>query len=709
LKWDSSVSIALERLAQGWGEPVRSWHGILFRGIRTPPRVTKCGRWKPATFLFLALQLTARTGSAQTQTNDVYDLDPEQLKAVRVYTASMYLQSDREAPSSVTVVTADQIRKFGYRTLADILESVRGFYVSNDRNYSYVGVRGFSRTGDYNDLVQLLIDGHRMNDNVYGQALIGTEFPLDVDLIDRVEIVRGPSSSLYGTGAFFAVINVITRRAPTLGGIELTGSAGGFGSYKGRATYSTAVRGADILLSGTANDSAGAARLFFPSFNSPATNNGIAENADGDSSVNFFATAKLGHFTWEFLASSRTKHIPTASFGTVFNDSRTKTRDTAGYADLQYNRTFTNRTDLSLRASYDTDAYHGVYADPSAISGGGAVLNQDLERGDWLSFNAVATRNIWSRHRVTLGAELQDNLRQNQINYDLDPYFLFLQSEKSSTDWALFGQDQFKISQQLILSAGVRYDHYQTFGGTMNPRVAIIFTPRNRTTLKLIYGQAFRAPNNYQLYFQDGFSTEANPNLKPETIKSTELVWEQDLGANFKLSTSAFYDRLENLIAQQVDPANTLLIFENSNSARSKGIELELAGKTRGEFEGRISYTLQRTVDAGTNLELTDSPPQLVKLSLFKPIFHHWLSLSGEVLYSDARKTLAGTEASGYAIANLTASSREFGGGFRVSGSVYNLFNDKYSDPVGSEIEEPALIQNGRDFRIQFTRVFHFQ
>lgn len=79
-----------------------------------------------------------------------------------------------------------------------------------------------------------------------------------------------------------------------------------------------------------------------------------------------------------------------------------------------------------------------------------------------------------------------------------------------------------------------------------------------------------------------------------------------------------------------------------------------------------------------------------------------------EGLYADPRKTYAGTYAGRYVIANVTASSREFGGGFRLSASVYNLFNKKYSDPVGTEIDEPALQQNGRDFRIQISRTIHF-
>ena len=139
---------------------------------------------------------------------------------IQVYSASKSVQSVSDAPASVTVVTADEIQKYGYRTLADILRDVRGFYVTYDRDYSYVGVRGFGRLGDWNSHILLLVDGHRINDNVLGQAMIGTEFPVDVDLIERVEIVRGPSSSLYGAEAFLAVINVITRKAPGLKGLE---------------------------------------------------------------------------------------------------------------------------------------------------------------------------------------------------------------------------------------------------------------------------------------------------------------------------------------------------------------------------------------------------------------------------------------------------------------------------------------------------------
>jgi outer membrane receptor for ferrienterochelin and colicins len=188
-----------------------------------------------------------------------------------------------------------------------------------------VGVRGFSRPGDYNDRILLLLNGHRLNDNVYNSALIGTEFQIDVDLIDRVEIVRGPSSSLYGTSAFFAVVNVVTRDTHQLTGLELAGEAGAFGTYRGRSTYSQRLHGVGLFLSATGYESAGQSRLFFPAFASSSTNNGFALNADADSSESFLGQINFGHFTLESVGSTRQKHIPTASFGTVFGDTRTNT------------------------------------------------------------------------------------------------------------------------------------------------------------------------------------------------------------------------------------------------------------------------------------------------------------------------------------------------------------------------------------------------
>jgi iron complex outermembrane receptor protein len=161
--------------------------------------------------LLIFVMGVASRGSAQQSSPDLSEASLEQLGSIPVYGASMHLQPSGDAPSSVTVITAAEIQEHGYRTLADILRTVRSFYVTYDRNYSSIGVRGFARPGDYNTRILLLVDGHRMNDDVYDEAMIGTEFPIDIEMIKRIEIIRGPASSLYGSNALFAVINVITR------------------------------------------------------------------------------------------------------------------------------------------------------------------------------------------------------------------------------------------------------------------------------------------------------------------------------------------------------------------------------------------------------------------------------------------------------------------------------------------------------------------
>lgn len=151
----------------------------------------------PALTLILWSLLPA-WGSASADDKPSHSEETLFMEIPSVFGASKFEQKVNEAPSSVSIITQAEIKKYGYRTLADLLRSVRGFFTTYDRNYSYIGVRGFGRPGDYNTRVLLLVDGHRINDNVYDQAPISNDFPVDIDLIEKVEIIRGPSSSIYG-------------------------------------------------------------------------------------------------------------------------------------------------------------------------------------------------------------------------------------------------------------------------------------------------------------------------------------------------------------------------------------------------------------------------------------------------------------------------------------------------------------------------------
>ncbi len=241
----------------------------------------------------LLLLLVSVTAFAQTE-RPLADLDVEELMKVdvqSVFGASKFLQKVTDAPAAVSVVTARDIATYGYRTLADIIRSAPGFNVTYDRNYTYVGVRGFQRPGDYNSRVLVLVDGHRINDPIYNMAYVGTEFPVDVELIDRVELIRGPSSSIYGTNAFFAVINVVTKKGTALKGAEIAGDGGTLQTWRGRgAVGATRDNGLDFLLSASRYRSDGETRLYFPEFDRLATNHGVAENLDGDADYKLFGS-----------------------------------------------------------------------------------------------------------------------------------------------------------------------------------------------------------------------------------------------------------------------------------------------------------------------------------------------------------------------------------------------------------------------------------
>lgn len=279
----------------------------------------------------------------------------------------------------------------------------------------------------------------------------------------------------------------------------------------------------------------------------------------------------------------------------------------------------------------------------------------------------------------------------------------------STTEWAIFVQDEYSILDNLIFNAGVRRDYYEVFDQSTSPRLALIYSPLSRTTFKLLYGTAFSAPNYYELYYHDEITQEANPHLKPETISTAELVWQQDVGSKLRFSADAFNNRIRRLIDQETDLTNGFLVFENSGGARSRGIELELAGRAAFNVDGRISYSFQKTTDSATGIALTNSPRHLFKAQAVLPLAHRRLFVGADVQYMSSRSTIAGTEVGSYTIADLTLSTHEFAKGFQLSASLYNAFNHIYSDPVGPEVVTTEVRQNGRDFRISLTRAIHFK
>ncbi len=622
-----------------------------------------------------------------------------------VFSASKYEQKSTEAPSRVTIVTANEIRMYGYRTLSDILQSVPGVFVNYDRNYSYVGVRGFGRPGDYNTRILLLLDGRRMNDNVYDMAPVGTEFPVDVDLIDRVEVVRGPGSSLYGANAFLGVVNVITKRGRDLKGSEASGEVRSHDTHKGRVSYGDRFQnGWESLFSASYLDSGGQ-DLYFKEFDAPAANNGIAEGADNDRSYSFFTKHSFGGFAFSGAYQSREKGIPTASYETVFNDSRNETTDDYLLLDLRYEHVFENQPALMARAYFDRYRYDGTYAYawPEEYEGyPGTYINKDHGTGEGAGAEFQITGTVFEKHKLIAGMEYRNSFTRDQDNFDVDPFTSYLDDRRDSFNWGGYAQDEFRICGNLILNAGVRYDYYDTFGSSTNPRAALIFLPTGSTALKLIYGEAFRPPNAYELYYQDSGMWKAALDLKPEKIRTYELLWEQYIGNRLRLAASGFYYTVDNLISLRQDPADGMLVFDNIDEVDSKGVELELDGKWTNGIEGRISYTYEDARDSRTGDWLTNSPRHMAKFNVIFPLVAERLFAGAALRYMSARSSPHGEDADPALVADLTLLAPDlFKKGFNLSASVYNLFDTDYGDPASLEHQQAVIMQDGIGFRLK--------
>jgi outer membrane receptor for ferrienterochelin and colicins len=222
--------------------------------------------------LFILMLCGVLSAQDAQSSHSIAQLDS--LLNIPVSVSARYEQTAWEAPSSVTVITSEDIQRYGYRTLDEALKFVRGFFSYYDRNYAYIGVRGFGRPSDYNDRLLLMLNGHILNDNIYGNATLGTDLGMSMDAVERIEIVRGPNSTLYGTGAIFAVINIVTKRGLEQDGLQLSIETGSLGKIEGAGQFGKAIHDHfEVFVSGIWGDVKGK-DLYYKEFDSNETDNG---------------------------------------------------------------------------------------------------------------------------------------------------------------------------------------------------------------------------------------------------------------------------------------------------------------------------------------------------------------------------------------------------------------------------------------------------
>jgi iron complex outermembrane receptor protein len=641
---------------------------------------------------------TVALAGADMETGDIRALSTiplEELMQMRVVTAaSKFAQPISDAPSSAVVLTASDIRDHGWRTLADALATLPGLYVTSDRNYTYLGARGFLRPGDYNSRFLLLVDGMRINDAVYDQALIGTEGLVDMDMVKRIEFVPGPGSAVYGSNALFGVINVVTRDGSGLSGVQGAVTAAGQGERKARTSYGWhGQNGADLLLSASAFNRAGR-DLYYPEFDAPETNNGIARYLDWDRAQNFLAKGSFGGVTLTASHVARTKGIPTGSFGAVFNTPN-QTRDTQTIIGLAWNRQLAPALALAVQLQSGQADYEGPgwYPDIEGV----VRQNVDGAHARWYEASAHATLTNLPGQKIVIGAELGRDAHRDQYNYNQQPYELLLQDHRDAMRRAVFVEDEIRLPAGFLVNAGVRYDDREDPDmHRFSPRVAVVYKATPSDTVKLIAGSAFRAANAYEMYYalpEMAGGLLPNPNLRPEKIATRELVLEHVLAGGGHATLSLFRYAVDDLISQQVDPGTGMLIFRNIDHADARGLEAAL-DRDFGPVRLRASYSWQLARGTG-GVPLIDSPRHLAKANLTAPLGWRGGRVGAELQCSGKRLADQGA-AGGYCVANVTLSALRLLPRTELSLSAYNAAGKRYADVAGPAFVQTALAREGR-------------
>ncbi len=609
-----------------------------------------------------------------------------------VYTASKYSQPVTEAPASVSIVTDDEIKKFGYRSLAEVLTSMKGMYTSYDRTYHRLGIRGFNRPGDYNYRILILVNGHRINDNIVDYNAIGTEFIVDIDDIKRVELVRGPASSLYGNNAFFGVINVITKQGRDLQSVSASAEGGSYHNYKGKFAYGDKFsNGAEVYFSGSYHNSAGKSHI-------DILQQGTVKELDGEHTERGFVNLSYQDFTLNGSFAHRSKDI-SVPIQTLLNDSRTVFVDQRAYVDLLYEKTFSNSLNMMARLYYDYYRFDGDYAFSEES------LYQDDFTGQWWGSELKLIKQL-GEHRISLGGEYRNNFQQNIRSFESPPLNEFVNSRQHSDTYGIYLQDEYRVLDNLTINIGFRYDNYSTTGDTVNPRAALIYQAFENTTFKFIYGQASRAPSDFEKNYAFSNTWITSNNLIPENLTTYELELSHKFNRHINATLTPFVFEVEDII--QLDGNGTAEnpnIYRNTTNIDIYGFEFELNGQWQNGWKSRLSYAYQHANEKGLERTPVNSPSHLTKLNLIAPLWYEQVFAGLEIQYTSRRSTRTDS-VPGFLLTNLTLYGKDVLPGLEVSGSLYNLLDRTYKDPVSPDLSSEIVEQNGIQFRLKLRYEF---
>jgi len=640
------------------------------------------------------------------------------------------------APAVATVITAADIEAMGATTLDEALASVPGLHVtpSNfDRLNSSYSIRGILTK--LNEQVLLLIDGQPIR--YIAQGSRPDTFKLSTANIARIEVVRGPGSALYGADAFSGTINVITRNSADVDGTKTRVRYGSFNTQEAVLQHGESYGGWDVAVNLDYLKSDGDKnRIITSDLQSvlDAAMNTHASLAPGplQTRYNILDTqVKLEKNDWSFR---------------IWNWNQTDAGLGAGIAqaldpvgaqngnllitDLTYhNKHVASDVDATVRLSYtdhkaDTTLIifpkgavlpigpdgninftnpAGVTAFPDGVIGAPAIREKTIGLDHALVFSG------WSQQvlrfgvgfsRTTLDPSEEKNFGPGVLNgtqpvqngtlTDVTDtpniYVRDLRIEK----WYGLLQDEWSLAKAWALTAGIRYDHFTDVGGTINPRVALVWETTSDLTTKLLYGRAFRPPAPIELYYINNPSSLGNPNVKPETIDTYEVAFTYQPRPALRTGLNVFAYAIEGLIEFVPDAGQSSSTARNSQDRKGHGFELEQAWNVSDTLQLHGNIAWQHSEDKTTGADVPDTPGITGYADVHCIFMPQW-SANAQYVWVGDRRRAAGDlrpQIADYGLVNLTLRRRHIMKHLDLALAVHNAFDRDAREPG------PATIPN---------------
>ncbi|RJX68429.1 TonB-dependent receptor [Vibrio sinensis] len=591
--------------------------------------------------------------------DDLFDASLEDLLATEVVGVSKTKQLISEAPANVTVITAEDIARYGYQTVAEAISRLPGVAITRDNTYSYGGVRGMtSDAANYNSRFLLMINGHRINDGLYDQALVGHESIIDIHAIDRIEFIKGPGAIMYGGNALYGVINILTRSGRQIDGTELRMAAA---SNEGYSVSQISGGETDSGLQWTAQvshteESKHDESNLYGDYSARGRHTKAMGQLNGD---NFNITMMLAEHqlqnseVWTYQGDYYVSDIPETTRQLMLGG--------------EYIWKIGHKTHIT--ALGNISRFHDDFSRYDF----GELWYRDVSNSDWISGELRLGSEAIEGQRWTMGIEWRRDLPlDNKYWYEplenpTDVYFL----DVDRTSVGGYIQGEFSLATDWMVVAGGRIDKIEYFDAEFSPRLSVIWTPTVSSTLKLIHSEAFRTPSAIEF----GYGAEANyfgEKLTPEHMKSQELIYEYRQGA-LLTSVAIYHNQLEDGIGENIDAG-----YINTSTLTSQGIELAFNYRHNSGLGGYANYSYQDT-SSKDNTPVMNSPENLIKVGIDGSWFENRLTSALEWQYTSEREVASESpKADAYHLVNLYMTMRPWNKGPELSFKAINVMDDDY-------------------------------